>query len=102
MSRIRNRALKTKPILNINGKQYTPKYEETKNINLEIDSDMKNPGIIILPDNAVSEDMKAINKVFANYNTDDKKEKLQIEEEVKKSLQTFGHTYSAKRRISRQ
>lgn len=97
MSRIRNRALKTKPILNINGKQYTPKYEETKNINLEIDSDMKNPGIIILPDNAVSEDMKAINKVFANYNTDDKKEKLQIEEEVKKSLQTFGHTYSVTR-----
>lgn len=97
MSRIRNRALKTKPILNINGKQYTPKYEETKNINLEIDSDMKNTGIIILPDNAVSEDMKAINKVFANYNTDDKKEKLQIEEEVKKSLQTFGHTYSVTR-----
>lgn len=97
MSKIRNRALKTNPILNINGKQYIPKYEETKNVNLEIDSDMKNTGIIIVPDNAVSEDMKAINKVFANYNTDDKKEKLKIEGEVKKSLQNFGHTYSITR-----
>lgn len=97
MSKIRNRALKTNPILNINGKQYTPKYEETKNVNLEIDSDMKNTGIIVVPDNAVSEDMKAINKVFANYNTDDKKEKLKIEGEVKKSLQNFGHTYSITR-----
>lgn len=97
MSRIRSRALKTNPILNINGKQYTPKYEEIKNISLEIDSDMKNTGIIVIPDNAVSEDMKAINKVFANYNTDDKKEKLKIEGEVKKSLQNFGHTYSITR-----
>lgn len=97
MNRIRSRALKTNPILNINGKQYIPKYEETKNVNLEIDSDMKNTGIIIVPDNAVSEDMKAINKVFANYNTDDKKEKLKIEGEVKKSLQNFGHTYSITR-----
>ncbi len=97
MSRIRSRALKTNPILNINGKQYAPKYEETKNISLEIDSDMKNTGIIVVPDNAVSEEMKEINKVFANYNTDNKKEKLKIEEEVKKSLQNFGHTYSITR-----
>ncbi len=97
MSRIRSRALKTNPILNINGKQYAPKYEEIKNISLEIDSDMKNTGIIVIPDNAVSEDMKAINKVFANYNTDDKKEKLRIEDEVKKKLQNFGHTYSITR-----
>lgn len=97
MSKIRNRALKNNPILNINGKQYIPKYKETKNVNLEIDSDMKNTGIIILPDNAVSEDMKKINKIFANYNTEDKKEKIKIEEEVKKSLQNFGHTYSVTR-----
>lgn len=97
MNRIRSRALKTNPILNINGKQYIPKYEEIKNMSLEIDSDMKNTGIIVIPDNAVSEDMKAINKVFANYNTDDKKEKLKIEGEVKKSLQNFGHTYSITR-----
>lgn len=97
MSRIRSRALKTNPILNINGKQYAPKYEEIKNISLEIDSDMKNTGIVVIPDNAVSEDMKAINKVFANYNTDDKKEKLRIEDEVKKKLQNFGHTYSITR-----
>lgn len=97
MSRIRSRALKTNPILNINGKQYTPKYEEIKNISLEIDSDMKNTGIIVIPDNAVSEDMKVINKVFANYNTDDRKEKLKIEDEVKKKLQNFGHTYSITR-----
>lgn len=97
MSRIRSRALKTNPILNINGKQYAPKYEEIKNISLEIDSDMKNTGIIVIPDNAVSEDMKVINKVFANYNTDDKKEKLRIEDEVKKKLQNFGHTYSITR-----
>ena len=97
MSRIRSRALKTNPILNINGKQYAPKYEETKNISLEIDSDMKNTGIIVVSDKAVSEDMKAINKVFANYNTDDKKEKLRIEDEVKKKLQNFGHTYSITR-----
>lgn len=97
MSRIISRALKTNPILNINEKQYIPKYEEIKNISLEIDSDMKNTGIIIVPDNAVSEDMKAINKVFANYNTDDKKEKLRIEDEVKKKLQNFGHTYSITR-----
>ncbi len=97
MSRIRSRALKTNPILNINGKQYAPKYEEIKNISLEIDSDMKNTGIIVVSDKAVSEDMKAINKVFANYNTDDKKEKLRIEDEVKKKLQNFGHTYSITR-----
>lgn len=97
MNIIRSRALKTNPILNINGKQYTPKYEEIKNISLEIDSDMENTGIIVIPDNAVSEDMKAINKVFANYNTDDKKEKLRIEDEVKKKLQNFGHTYSITR-----
>lgn len=61
MNRIRSRTLKTNPILNINGKQYAPKYEEIKNISLEIDSDMKNTGIIVIPDNAVSENMKAIN-----------------------------------------
>lgn len=97
MSRIRSKALKNKPILNINGKQYIPKYEETKNVNLEIDSDMKNTGIIIVPDNAVSEDMKVINKVFANYNTSDKKEKLEVEKEVKKEIEDFGHTYSITR-----
>lgn len=97
MSRIRSKALKNKPILNINGKQYSPKYEETKNVNLEIDSDMKNTGIIVLPDNAVSENMKVINKVFANYNTSDKKEKLEVEKEVKKEIEDFGHTYSITR-----
>ena len=97
MSRIRSKALKNKPILNINGKQYIPKYEETKNVNLEIDSDMKNTGIIVVPDNAVSEDMKAINKLFTNYNTSDKKEKLEIEKEVKKEIEDFGHTYSITR-----
>lgn len=97
MSRIRSKALKNKPILNINGKQYIPKYEETKNVNLEIDSDMKNTGIIVVPDNAVSEDMKAINKVFANYNASDKKEKLEVEKEVKKEIEDFGHTYSITR-----
>lgn len=97
MSRIRSKALKNKPILNINGKQYIPKYEETKNVNLEIDSDMKNTGIIIVPDNAVSEDMKVINKVFANYNTSDKKEKIEVEKEVKKEIEDFGHTYSITR-----
>lgn len=97
MSRIRSKALKNKPILNINGKQYIPKYEETKNVNLEIDSDMKNTGIIVVPDNAVSEDMKVINKLFANYNTSDKKEKLEVEKEVKKEIEDFGHTYSITR-----
>lgn len=97
ISRIRSKALKNKPILNINGKQYIPKYEETKNVNLEIDSDMKNTGIIVVPDNAVSEDMKVINKVFANYNTSDKKEKLEVEKEVKKEIEDFGHTYSITR-----
>lgn len=86
MTRILDRALKTKPTLNINGKQYVPKYTETKNLNLEISIDATHPIMVILPDNAINEDMRETNKVYANYKADEKKEKIKLEEELTKNI----------------
>lgn len=88
-----DRALETQPILNINGKQYVPKYTKTKNINTSIDIDATNPVIVILPDNAISEDMKEISKVYANYNVDEKTEKIKLEEDLTKEIDNLKYTY---------
>lgn len=93
MTRTLDRALKTKPILNINGKQYVPKYTETKNLNLEIDIDATNTVMVILPDNAINEDMREINKIYANYNVDEKSEKIKLEEDLTKKIKNFRYTY---------
>ena len=93
MTKILNSALKTNPVLTIDGKEYHSKYSEIKNNSVSIDPDMKNTGIIILPDNAISEDMKAISTFYANYNTNDKTEKLKIESELLQKSKYFSYSY---------
>lgn len=82
MTKIRNWALETKPEIQVQGKTYIPKYTECKKANIEIESTETNPGIFILPDNAVNETMRSRNKFLANYNVNNQEEKYNIEKEM--------------------
>lgn len=82
VKKILNRALEQKPILEIDGKSYHPKYVCVKEENLRIDPDNTNDGIIIFPDNALIKSIKVENRFFANYNFDSKQEKIELQAKI--------------------
>ena len=53
MADIRNISLKNNTKLTINGKDYYPKYQECQDGIIELSGSATNPGVIILPDNAL-------------------------------------------------
>ncbi len=84
MTTIRNRALKSKTPIEINGKTYLPKYTECQDGFIDISANHINTGIILVPDKALENSLEAVKYLFANYKTenDTKKEKQKIEDKI--------------------
>lgn len=79
VAELRNEALKSGATITLNGETYYPKYDECQDGFLEISSSHINDGIIIVPDEAVSNLSVEEEMLFANYNatTEDKKEEIE-------------------------
>lgn len=79
---IRNKVLADENhTLSIAGKQYRPKYNECKEGFIVMSTSHTNTGIILVPDNChLTEDMKKISFLAANYNANTDEEKEKIEE----------------------
>lgn len=69
---IRNEALKENTPITVNNKTYYPKYNECVNGFIEMTSNHINIGIIVLPDEALTDDLIEANYLIANYKSDDK------------------------------
>lgn len=81
MKEIRNEALKENTKIKIAGKEYEPKEKECKNGFVMMSTSHMNDGIILVPDSAnLTEDMKELTLLAANYNATTKEEKQKIEE----------------------
>ena len=76
--------------LTIAGKQYKSKYNECKNGFIVMSTSHTNTGIIVVPDNCpLTDDMKEIHFLAANYNDDTEEGKKKIEELFSKSDSAF-------------
>ena len=77
---IRNMGLKENTIININGKEYKPKYQECKDGFVEMSTSHTNVGIVIVPDssNLNIEDQK-LWFLAANYNANNEEDKEKID-----------------------
>lgn len=82
MINIRNISLNSGNSININGTDYIPKYDKCVDGFVDISSNHVNIGIIILPDNAVSDLELAYDGVLANYNANSKTEREKIDAEL--------------------
>ena len=82
MINIRNISLNSGNSININGTDYIPKYDKCVDGFVDISSNHVNIGIIILPDNAVSDLELAYDGVLANYNANSKTEREKIDTEL--------------------
>ena len=78
---LRDEALKDgENVLNIAGKQYKSKYDECKTGYIQMSTSHTNTGIILVPDDCnLTEDMKEQYLLSANYNSDTKEGKEEIE-----------------------
>ena len=78
---LRDEALKDgNNVLNIVGKQYKSKYNECKTGYIQMSTSHTNTGIILVPDDCeLTEDMKEQYLLSANYNSDTKERKEEIE-----------------------
>ena len=77
---IRNMALQENTPININGKEYKPKYQECKDGFTQISTSHTSVGIIVVPDNTFfNEEDQTLWFLVANYNAKNDKEKEQIE-----------------------
>ena len=76
--------------LTIAGKQYKSKYNECKNGFIVMSTSHTNTGIIVVPDNCpLTDDMKEMHFLAANYNDDTEEGKKKIEELFSKSDSAF-------------
>lgn len=82
MIEMRNKGLKSTPIININGKAYKPKFDEVKKGFIEISQEPNNMGIVLVPDKAVDKSMGSSEILIANYKGSSKADKQNIEDEV--------------------
>lgn len=82
MINIRNISLNSGNSININGTDYIPKYDKCVDGFVDISSNHVNIGIIVLPDNAVSDLELAYDGVLANYNANSKTEREKIDTEL--------------------
>lgn len=79
MINLRNNGLKNKPVININGKEYLPKYDSCQPGYNQIANSHINGGIILLPDDAVNDDNACMVRLVANYNSSNQEEYDQID-----------------------
>ena len=79
IKKFRDKALEIGTKININGKEYLPKYKECVDGFLDISNSHTNFGVILVPDNAVEGLSMEINHFTANYkgNTDEEKQKVE-------------------------
>ena len=91
MEEVRNEALaEGNNSLTIAGKQYKSKYNECKNGFIVMSTSHTNTGIIVVPDNCpLTDDMKEMHFLAANYNDDTEEGKKKIEELFSKSDSAF-------------
>ncbi|MCI8273731.1 MAG: FtsX-like permease family protein [Clostridia bacterium] len=81
MKQIRDKVLKNGSIINIAGKKYNSKYSECKSGFIQMSTSHTNTGIIIVPDNCtLTNDMKEMSFLVANYNVNTEEEKEKVEE----------------------
>ena len=79
MKKFRDKALETGVKININGKEYSPKYKECVEGFLDISNSHLNFGIVLVPDDAVEGLTMETNHFTANYKgtSDDEKQKVE-------------------------
>ena len=80
IANIRNLGLKENTVINLQGKNYKPKYNECKDGFIQISTSHTNVGIILVPDSCnLSEKEQNLWFLAANYNarTDDEKKKIE-------------------------
>lgn len=81
MAEVRNEVLAEGSILNIAGKQYKSKYNECKDGFVIMSTSHVNTGIILVPDNCpLTDDMKEMSFMSANYNADTDEGREEIEQ----------------------
>ena len=81
MENLRNRILSDGSTITIEGKEYKSKYNECKSGFISMSTSHTNTGIILVPDNCpLTDDMKEMFFLVANYNADTDEEKQKIEE----------------------
>lgn len=84
MVNTRNIALKNKETINLFGYTLKPKYDECQDGFVEMSSQRINGGVIVVSDRVVDENYLYGDMLIGNYNTTDKKEILNIEENLNK------------------
>ncbi len=84
MVSVRNIALKNKETINLFGYTLKPKYDECQDGFIEMSSQSINTGIILVADNIVNENYLYYDMLMGNYNTTNKKEIQNIEENLNK------------------
>ena len=84
MVNTRNIALKNKETINLFGYTLKPKYDECQDGFVEMSSQRINGGVIVVSDRVVDENYLYGDMLIGNYNTTDKKEILDIEENLNK------------------
>lgn len=93
MTGLINKSLKTDINLKIDNKEYKPKFTVCQYGNLDLDISLQMGEIILLPDEAISENMERGRNIFlANYNVNTKEEKIKTEErfiKLEKNLSNF-------------
>lgn len=104
---IRNMGLRENSKININGKNYKPKYNECMDGFVEISTSHTNTGIILVPDDvAFNEDNQKLWLLVANYNTKIEREKKDIDDmflngnsSLMRKLNAENNTLNAETRI---
>ena len=84
MVNIRNIALKNNETINLFGHTLKSKYDTCQDGFLEMSSQHINTGIILVADNIVNEEYLYENHLIGNYKTTDKKEIMEIENNINK------------------
>lgn len=82
MIEIRNKSLSDNTNITLLGKTYSPKYSECKDGFISMSSNHINTGIILVPDDAVDESIRARNHLIANYNANDEEGRKNIENQL--------------------
>lgn len=82
MVEIRNMVLENGETINLFGHTLKPKYNSCQDGFLEMSSNHINTGIILVSDNVINEDYLVQNHLIGNYNTSDKNEIEEIENNI--------------------
>ena len=89
---IRNKALNKNSIITVNDNVLNPKYSECKYGFVDVGAQHLNSGIIVVPDNAVNENMPKKEILLANYNANTKVEKQKINSLINNLENTYNKT----------